>query len=399
MVDFLPFSAVSCRSLTITPLQQLTPSQNSRLPLQYDPPGLAIFEDSIPHPGHCLTPDTYHETFDFSSDWCFDISPLIPDQEHQFQFDDQQTLVLQGQTSQQRQPQSSHSHTDTLQGGDGRNSHCHQHQLFMQPQEQQQRTFGMEMSSSQVAPEYSQAQCASSASCPWVLASVPSSDGWSLQRCADLGCIPDVPDVEQCMPSRTPSQSSHDACPSPIPIDFTSPAPNSSTFVRSRVPGSPAQRPAESPDQVLGPPPSRKRQTSTSLIGSISHDSGSNRTSTVSRSKVRPTKVAHSVVEQRYRDNLNGKIAQLHKTLSTTKDSGSSSSEEEDSVLPRTRKADVLTSAIAYIKTAEKGRNNLENEVEFLKTRIANLEKLVKCEDCSILTQMNAMRLQAGFVV
>lgn len=122
--------------------------------------------------------------------------------------------------------------------------------------------------------------------------------------------------------------------------------------------------------------------------------------STTAKTKARPTKVAHSVVEQRYRDNLNGKIAQLHKTLSTTKGSGSSSSDEgEDAALPRTRKADVLGSAIDYIKRAEKGRTSLENEVEFLKMRITNLEKLVKCEDCSIMTQMNAMRLQAGYMV
>ena len=59
----------------------------------------------------------------------------------------------------------------------------------------------------------------------------------------------------------------------------------------------------------------------------------------------------------------------------------------------------MLASAISYIKEAEKSRQKFESEVDFLKTRITMLEKLVKCEDCNILTQMNQMRLQAGFAI
>lgn len=251
--------------------------------------------------------------------------------------------------------------------------------------------------------QHGQAACVSSASCPWVLSPVPNPEGWSLQQCADLGCVPEVPDVEQCMPPSTgttqsPSQSSENTFPPPVPIDFTTTSSRSpsvpQTFDASSptnpIPtNQPASRPALSRKRRSSPAPSEDPKPAPAPAASTKPKAA------------RPTKVAHSVVEQRYRDNLNGKIAQLHKTLSTTKGSGSSSSDEGegDTVLPRTRKADVLASAIAYIKEAERNRQKFESEVDFLKTRITMLEKLVKCEDCNILTQMNQMRLQAGFAI
>lgn len=60
----------------------------------------------------------------------------------------------------------------------------------------------------------------------------------------------------------------------------------------------------------------------------------------------------------------------------------------------KTRKAEVLLNAINYVRQAEQDKKNLKSEIAFLKLRMAALEKLVKCEDCSLLNQMRELRLQ-----
>ncbi|KIX98842.1 uncharacterized protein Z520_05303 [Fonsecaea multimorphosa CBS 102226] len=114
-------------------------------------------------------------------------------------------------------------------------------------------------------------------------------------------------------------------------------------------------------------------------------------------------KQAHSIVERRYRDNLNGKIMQLHRTLSAigspTRMAGLSTADESPSAAhdPRTRvrKSDVMTDAVNYVHQSEVSMRHMTDEIKRLNDRVRTLEKLVKCEDCALLKQMVRLQLQA----
>ncbi|KAF3911008.1 hypothetical protein AA313_de0202206 [Arthrobotrys entomopaga] len=116
-------------------------------------------------------------------------------------------------------------------------------------------------------------------------------------------------------------------------------------------------------------------------------------------------KAAHSTVEKRYRANLNTKITHLHEELvkASEDDSVSLSSELRGSKSkgpptgpPKTRKADVLTDALNFVNRTQKEKKMMKDEIDFLKMRIMTLEKLVKCEDCLLLKQMDQMRMPSN---
>lgn len=106
--------------------------------------------------------------------------------------------------------------------------------------------------------------------------------------------------------------------------------------------------------------------------------------------KAKPT--AHSVIERRYRDSLNSRITQLDQTLVSTrqctnKDGSPASNEDSTDTPGKTRKADVLNDAMRYVKQAELEKDARGKEIEFLRLRVAALEKLVMCGDCALLKQ------------
>lgn len=111
-------------------------------------------------------------------------------------------------------------------------------------------------------------------------------------------------------------------------------------------------------------------------------------------------KQAHSLVERKYRENLNAKIAQLHNTLQSSH-YGPKTGEEGDSDIaeapgaPKVRKSDVLTEAMNYVNQTEVEMRHMENEIQRLGERVRVLEKLVRCEDCSLLKQMVNLQVQA----
>lgn len=111
-------------------------------------------------------------------------------------------------------------------------------------------------------------------------------------------------------------------------------------------------------------------------------------------------KQAHSVVERRYRDNLNGKIMQLHSVLAATESTSRltgmltqdffTSREHRGKV----RKSDVMTDAMNYVHQSEVEIRHMADEIGRLNERVRVLEKLVKCEDCTLLKQMVRLQLQ-----
>ncbi|KEF54264.1 uncharacterized protein A1O9_09430 [Exophiala aquamarina CBS 119918] len=111
-------------------------------------------------------------------------------------------------------------------------------------------------------------------------------------------------------------------------------------------------------------------------------------------------KQAHSVIERRYRDNLNRKIMQLHQTLvaveSTSRLTDSLAHHTFYSKVYRTkfRKSNVMTDAINYVHQSKVERRHLSDEIGRLSARLHTLEGLVKCDDCTLLKQMVQMQLQ-----
>ena len=112
------------------------------------------------------------------------------------------------------------------------------------------------------------------------------------------------------------------------------------------------------------------------------------------------SKKAHSLVERRYRENLNGNIAQLHLALLKTKRVGDSTPEDKDDdweeprqVLSKVRKSDVMLEAVDYVHQTEVELRHMANEIELLTARVRQLEKLVKCEDCPLVKQLVNIKL------
>jgi hypothetical protein len=114
------------------------------------------------------------------------------------------------------------------------------------------------------------------------------------------------------------------------------------------------------------------------------------------------SKKAHSLVERRYRENLNSNIAQLHLALLKTKRVGNGTPkgkdddwEEPRQALSKVRKSDVMLEAVDYVHQTEVELRHMANEIELLTTRVRQLEKLVKCEDCPLVQQLVNIKLSS----
>ncbi|RVX74021.1 hypothetical protein B0A52_01852 [Exophiala mesophila] len=161
----------------------------------------------------------------------------------------------------------------------------------------------------------------------------------------------------------------------------------------------------KSPKSTTSRKPSKDTARSPKQIKERDQKSRSKRTHTASESEDESAqlraKQAHSVVERRYRDNLNGKIMQLHRALVTSDAFARSTSglSNHDFYASRehrgkVRKSDVMTDAMNYVHQSEVEMRHMTNEITRLTDRVMALEKLVKCEDCTLLKQMVRLQLQ-----
>lgn len=134
------------------------------------------------------------------------------------------------------------------------------------------------------------------------------------------------------------------------------------------------------------PNPKIKKQ-STDIEGSLRGTHGS-----------RGSKTAHSIIERKYRENLNSKITQLQDTLSVT-----DYFIQEDSRLPneapvpnaaKPRKGDILTHTIDYIQHAEIDKRHMSEEIRLLRSQITAMKRPNSCNDCSLVHQLRALQLQ-----
>ena len=119
----------------------------------------------------------------------------------------------------------------------------------------------------------------------------------------------------------------------------------------------------------------------------------------------------HLMIEQRYRKNLNARLDQLKRVLSAVESNTKAEEEHHAGAIRysldadermqqlssgKTTKSDVLLAAIQYIKQSEHEKRESSRTNDFLRQRVVALEKLVKCEDCSLLKQINWLNLQSS---
>ena len=83
----------------------------------------------------------------------------------------------------------------------------------------------------------------------------------------------------------------------------------------------------------------------------------------------------------------------LDQTLASTRHSNLDDEAGEKAAPGKSRKADVLKEAMCYVKQAKLESEARIKEIDFLRLRVAALEKLVGCGDCSLLKQFAGTKI------
>jgi hypothetical protein len=104
----------------------------------------------------------------------------------------------------------------------------------------------------------------------------------------------------------------------------------------------------------------------------------------------RRAKQAHSLVEKKYRENLNSKLVQLHETLKTTrygpkKNKNVEDDESDDFTVVgnnngKFKKGEVLDDALDYINQTEVEMRHMENELARMTDMVTMMERRLKYE-------------------
>lgn len=115
------------------------------------------------------------------------------------------------------------------------------------------------------------------------------------------------------------------------------------------------------------PRPAKKRKASTESADSTTNPGSQDGKSTFVQNK------SHSIVEKRYRTNLNDKIADLRKSIPNLRGDASDSAEAGKlSTAPKYNKSTILTKAIEYIHHLEQRNVYLENVNASLRSQACN---------------------------
>ena len=134
------------------------------------------------------------------------------------------------------------------------------------------------------------------------------------------------------------------------------PQPSSVETNESRDPTPTSMAGAGAGDGDASPRPAKKRKASTESADSAKHLECQDGKSTSIQNK------SHSIVEKRYRTNLNDKIADLRKSIPSLRGDASNSAEAgKPSAAPKHKKTTILTKAIEYIHHLEQRNAYLEN--------------------------------------
>lgn len=111
-----------------------------------------------------------------------------------------------------------------------------------------------------------------------------------------------------------------------------------------------------------------------------------------------PTRVPHKLVERRYRDKVKAQLDVLYSRIPALKANYPCTPEVEES--PRTLKgppkAVVIAGAVRYIEQLESELKESRLFVERLQEQVIGLQKLVKCDDCSLLRYFESAKTQSA---
>ncbi len=214
------------------------------------------------------------------------------------------------------------------------------------------------------------------------------------------------------------------------PQQRTCPVDTQEYFVNNRFPSAPQDMGQSEPDRRLGAAPRTRAsptitptnlapRTSTEQAPSRSNSKPGSKSRDDRRPKVTRTrskrsqsdssceedsanlkaKHNHSVIERRYRDNLNGKITHLHRTLQAVEANSRLIGFDGQYSDPgrRVRKCDIMIKAIHYVHQSEVELRHMTEEIQHLQERVRGLEKLVKCEDCTLLQNLRRLQLEKTY--
>lgn len=240
-----------------------------------------------------------------------------------------------------------------------------------------------------------------------------------------LQYVNQVPPIEECIPdSERPILISSDDAP----IDFTTPhtSPHQPHKVR-RINTSPSGNismkqvnRAPTPEDILKPQPKPRRSTTKLINNNTTTESIKEEAAPPTKQTNKKTRArqAHSLVERKYRENLNAKIQELHQLLHKTHLSksttitnnqhqqdprrSSSSLHYQNDDIPtdvdpdtydpddvsgisnsnssslKVKKSDVLTEAMSYVHSSEAEMARMRDEIRRLNDRIAMMENWMR---------------------
>ena len=181
-----------------------------------------------------------------------------------------------------------------------------------------------------------------------------------------------MPDIEEC--GEVPCITDHDDYSPQSLRQTTSSSPSRTTRGTSNEGTSPKLRKLNS-----GSPKSASEREYANELPSHNKKS--------SQTKQNNAKQAHSLVEKRYRENLNTKIVELQKALSSSFDAPPSPESSQ------VKKSEVLQIAIDYVNQSQLEMRHMTDDVNRLNARVKQLEKLVKCEDCGLSNVLDDLRV------
>jgi len=105
-------------------------------------------------------------------------------------------------------------------------------------------------------------------------------------------------------------------------------------------------------------------------------------------------RLPHNLVERRYRNHLNGQIDALRLVVPSVREDVDEADVEDSSVpLRPPSKADIICAGTAHIKALESEKARMLRHNAKLQEQVAGLQKLVKCDDCSILQYLSSLQL------
>lgn len=126
-------------------------------------------------------------------------------------------------------------------------------------------------------------------------------------------------------------------------------------------------------------------------------------------------RVPHKQVERKYRDSLNNQLERLRQVIPTLRQpcdpiTGETLEDdrlriikygndiEDQPALPENKpsKATILSSAITYIQQLEADKARAQKENEVVKQQVARLQRLVRCDDCELLSWVRNLKISSA---